>query len=280
MHVTEFCSNCLYEKQLKLTDNPDYLKEVRALLDVRKEGDSAPYMTWLFDKIYARYFGKTDGFQEVKKEYNDLVLSMEAELRQEVLSKEDPLKALIAISRIGNYIDFGTLNKVDRETFLGLFSDTELSEADEETYRSFLSQLEKAERFLLLADNCGEIVLDKLLIEYIKEKYPGIQASVMVRGSEVLNDVTREDAAYVGIDQIADIVDTGNSVGGVVYKMLAPEAKRCFDEADVILAKGMGNYECLSEQNHHVFYLFLCKCERFMEHFKVPKLTGLFIEEV
>jgi Uncharacterized conserved protein len=111
---------------------------------------------------------------------------------------------------------------------------------------AFTDRCRNAERFLLIADNCGEIVLDKLFLEQLRLAYPRLKLSVMVRGSEVLNDVTAEDAAYVGIDSVAEIVSSGTSVAGVIHEMLPEEAKTAIDQADVILAKGQGNYESLS----------------------------------
>lgn len=95
----------------------------------------------------------------------------------------------------------------------------------------------------------------------------------------MLNDATPEDAAYAGIDRLARIVSNGAPVPGTVYKMLPEEARGVLDTADVILAKGQGNYESLSHQGRHIFYVFLCKCDLFTSRFQVPKLTGMFIEE-
>ena len=103
--------------------------------------------------------------------------------------------------------------------------------------------------------------------------------SVMVRGAEVLNDVTLEDAKYAGIDQLASLVSNGSSVAGTIYGMLQEEAKEAIDSADVILAKGQGNYESLCGQGRHIFYSLLCKCRLFTDRFDVPELTGVFIEE-
>jgi uncharacterized protein with ATP-grasp and redox domains len=132
---------------------------------------------------------------------------------------------------------------------------------------------------LLLADNCGEIVLDKLFFEQLGQRYPQMKLSVMVRGGEVLNDATVEDALYAGIDSVAEIISSSVAVSGTVYDMISDEAKHALDNADVILSKGQGNYEALSGQGRHVFYSFLCKCERFTNRFNVPSLTGMFVEE-
>ena len=101
----------------------------------------------------------------------------------------------------------------------------------------------------------------------------------MVRGGEVLNDATEEDAGYTGMDRIARVIPSGNTVAGTVYDMLSENAKKALDSADIILSKGQGNYETLNGQGRHIFYAFLCKCDLFTERFNVPRLTGVFIEE-
>lgn len=106
---------------------------------------------------------------------------------------------------------------------------------------NFLDCCKTSEKFLLIADNCGEIVLDKLFLEQLHYTYPQLSLTVMVRGGEVLNDATMADAAYVNIDQIATVISNGTSVGGTIYEMISDEAKAAIDKADIILAKGQGN---------------------------------------
>ena len=100
-----------------------------------------------------------------------------------------------------------------------------------------------------------------------------------MRGDEVLNDATQEDAEYVGIGKVARVISNGLPIAGTVYALLPDEAKDALDGADVILAKGQGNYESLCKQGIHIFYSFLCKCELFTSRFGVPKLTGIIVEE-
>ena len=175
---------------------------------------------------------------------------MEENLRAEIKNAADPIAKALVMARIGNYIDFGAMNHVDTETFLGLFRDTELREDEKKTYASFLQACARAESFLLLCDNCGEIVLDKLLIEQLSLRFPQLKFYAMVRGGSILNDVTE-----------------------------AEEARSVLDGADVILSKGQGNYESLSGRGYHVFYALLCKCDLFTSRFDVPRLTGIFVEE-
>lgn len=279
MRVIESCAECLYNRQLRKTDNKECLAEIKAVIDNRTDDDPAPYLVYRFNQIYLKYFGCVASFRDEKIKYNDLVLSMEDALREEINRSDDPLLTAFSYARAGNYIDFGALSDVDEKTFLSLLEHEELSDNDLQTFEAFTGQCETAGSLLLLADNCGEIVLDKLFLEQLKKQYPQLKLSVMVRGGEVLNDATVEDAEYAGIDCIAEIISSGIGVSGTVYKMLSNEAKSALDNAEVILSKGQGNYEALSGQGRHIFYSFLCKCERFTNRFGVPRLTGIFVEE-
>lgn len=282
MRLTEKCAVCLYDKQKRLVQDEDYLAEVRELLENRDPEDTSPYMVYLFDRAFINRFGdrgETGRYRAIKQTFNDLVLSMEDAVRQRIEAAEDPLAASVLFARIGNYIDFGAMQDVSTETFLGLFEDPKMGEADHRTYLSFLQECAKAKSFLLIADNCGEIVLDKLFLEQLAKRFPQLEMFVLVRGDVVLNDATPEDAVYAGIDRLAQIVSNGAPIPGTVYKMMPQEARRLLDTADVILAKGQGNYESLSHQGRHIFYVFLCKCDLFTTRFQVPRLTGMFVEE-
>ena len=279
MRISESCAKCLYDRQLNKTDNKEYLAEIKKLLDNRRENDTSPYMVYLFNKVHVRYFGKGADYKDIKKRYNDLLLNMEDKLKKQIDDSDDPLAKSIVMARIGNYIDFGAMNHVDKDEFLDLFRDTQMREDDKLTYKAFLNECENAKNFLLVCDNCGEIVLDRLMIEQLKKRFPNLKVKALVRGEEVLNDATIEDALYCGLDKVADIVSNGEAIAGTIYDMMPDQAKQALDEADVILAKGQGNYESMSGQGRHVFYEFLCKCDLFTSRFDVPRLTGIFVEE-
>lgn len=279
MRVTESCAACLYDKQRNLTDDARYLAEVRRILENRGEEDTSPYLVYRFHQVYESCFGSGKPYQAVKKKYNDLVLSMEAVFRSRIEASRDPLAKALLYARVGNYIDFGAMNQVEEATFLSLFDQAELTAGEAAVMDSLFSQCREARSFLLIADNCGEIVLDKLFLEQLKRRFPQLKISVLVRGGEALNDVTLEDAEYVGLHRIAELVSNGLPIAGTVYGLLPEPARAAMDEADVILAKGQGNYESLAGQGRHIFYSFLCKCDLFTSRFHVPPLTGILIEE-
>ncbi len=160
-----------------------------------------------------------------------------------------------------------------------LLMSAETKELDRAAYEGLKKDLGEARRLVYFTDNCGEIVLDRLLLEQLKLRFPHLRFQALVRGADVLNDATMRDAAYTGMDRVAEILSNGAAVAGTVYEMLPEEARRALNEADVILAKGQGNYESLCGQGWHVFYAFLCKCELFTSRFRVPALTGMLVEE-
>ena len=279
MRISERCAKCLYDRQKEKTDHKEYLAKVKELIENRSEEDTSPYLVYLFNQEYEKIFGKGMDYSEIKKTYNDLVLKMEDSLRVQIKESADPLAKALVMARIGNYIDFGAMDHVDEKTFLELFKEATMREADKEVYDSFLKECECAKSFLLICDNCGEIVLDKLFLEQLAIRFPKLSIQAMVRGGEVLNDVTIEDAKYVGLDKVAKVISNGQAISGTVYHMASDEAKEAIDHADVILAKGQGNYECMSGKGLHAFYAFLCKCDLFIKRFDVPKLTGVLTEE-
>jgi len=279
MRVSESCARCLYDKQARLTEDKAYLEEVQRILRARGENDSAPYLVYRFNQIYEKHFGKKPSYGEIKKKYNDLVLSMEGALRSRIEESPNPLQTAFLLARIGNYVDFGAMNQVEEEVFLKMFDNVTPGASEEETLEAFFKKCSQASKFLLLADNCGEIVLDRLFLEQLKKHFPQLEFTVMVRGGEALNDATIEDAEYVGMEKLATIVTNGLPMTGAAYDLLPPDARKAVDEADVILSKGQGNYEAFSRQGRHAFYSFLCKCELFTSRFQVPRLTGVFVEE-
>ena len=279
MKFSDNCAKCMYDRQLKKTDNKDYLAEIKAILDNRPDDITSPELVVQFNKIHEKYFGPLPDYKDIKKEYNDLVLSMEDDLRKEIENSQDPLATSIVMCRIGNYIDFAALNQVDTGTFLNLFDDTKMRDDEQQVYESFCKKCSKAKSFLLLTDNCGEIVLDKLMIEQLIKRFPQLSVKVMVRGGEVSNDATMEDALYVGIDKVAEIITNGAQIAGTVYSKLSEEARMAVDNADIIFSKGQANYESFAGEGHHAFYTFLCKCALFINRFNVPQLTGMFVEE-
>jgi uncharacterized protein with ATP-grasp and redox domains len=279
MRIPESCAECLYDRQRARCQDEEYLAQVKKLIEERGENDTSPLLVYRFNTEYVKRFGKTAGYADVKRHYNDLMLKLEDRFRIRIESSQDPVETALALAQAANYIDFGAMNHVDEDTCLGLLEGAALRKDEREVFRHLMAECSDAQRFLLITDNCGEIVLDKLFLEQLKKRFPWLKLQVLVRGQEVLNDVTPEDAVYAGICRIAEIISNGKAIAGTVYDMLPDEARRALDRVDVIFAKGQGNYESLSGQGRHIYYTFLCKCDLFTSRFSVPPLTGMLVEE-
>lgn len=279
MRISDKCASCLYDKQQHKNNDPVYLARVKDLLDNRKDSDTSPYMVYLFNQIHQEMFGSAPDYKDIKRRYNDFVLNMEDKIRDKIAASDDPVNEALTYAMVGNYIDFGAMNNVDDSKFIALMDKTHIREEDLDAYDAFIRECEDAKSFLLICDNCGEIVLDKLLIEQLKIHYPDMKITALVRGGEVLNDATREDAEYCGLDKAADIIDNGCPVGGTIIPLMPEESLRILQESDVILSKGQGNYESLSDRGIGAYYMFLCKCDLFTSRFDVPPLTGIFVYE-
>ena len=148
---------------------------------------------------------------------------------------------------------------------------------DEDVYRRFLSDLQRGQRLLYLTDNAGEIGFDRILAEEIQKAYPHLAITFCVRGDVIVNDATREDARAVGLP--FPVIDNGNRVGGTDLNQLSEDARQALEDADVVLAKGMGNAETMLGCGYNVYYAFLIKCPRFIQRFEKPMLTPMFLRE-
>ena len=286
MRITETCEKCLYDRQKERAERMGdpalterYLRELTRILKNRREEDTSPYMVYLFDQVFTELYGEQKDYREIKREFNDLVLSMREEILGKIRSAPDSLAEALLYARIGNYIDFGAMKSVDRETFLSLFEREHLGSLNPQVYGAFRQRLRQGKSFVLITDNCGEIVLDGLFLQILHETFPHLTLYTLVRGEEVLNDATRADAERAGIDRFSTVIDSGSAVAGTILGMLPKETAEIVKSADVLLAKGQGNYETMSGCALPVFYSLLCKCDLFTERFQVPLLTGMFLQE-
>ncbi len=115
---------------------------------------------------------------------------------------------------------------------------------------------ESASRILYLGDNAGEIVLDRLLVEQL----PTEKVTFAVRGAPIINDATLEDAIAGGITELVDVMDNGSDMPGTILESCSEAFRKLFAQADIVIAKGQGNYETLSDADGHIFFLLKAKC--------------------
>ncbi len=280
------CMSCLVLRQLRMLNEYNdeekkalYMKEVFGILSNMEKGAASPVAVERMDRLFKKYFGKLRCFDEVKRKYNEIILEKEDEIYRIVSDSSDSLLCALKYSRIGNYIDFGALSSVEDKKLTDLIYSAPDDYLDPEEYRIFKSEIEKAEKMVLITDNCGEIVFDKILVRTIRRLFPDLKLNVLVRGAPVLNDATLEDAVFVGIDKYAPITENGSGIAGTYIPDISETAKQLLSDADLILAKGQGNFETMFGCGLNVYYAFLCKCVWFEKRFCMKKLEGIFTND-
>lgn len=287
MRLNTFCLCCQINKQASMIDSfPDekkklaYMQNVLTRLTNLQEDDNSPSLYTEFQKHFTKIWGiAPKDYTELKKEFNQLMMDLEEELMLSIRESADPLERALIYSRIGNYIDFAALSHVKKEELLSLIEEGRQESLDKEEYRHFCEELSSASSLVYLTDNCGEIVLDKLVIRILKERFPKLDIQVIVRGFPAANDATIEDAKMCGLTELVSVIGNGNDVGGTWLPHISKESLSLIKNADVIISKGQGNFETLHGCALNIYYLFLCKCEWFMRMFQAEKFQGMFVNE-
>ncbi len=286
MKLSAYCMFCLVQRQEEnirhLGDEnlkSEYMREVLRIIAASPEDVTAPVVVAEINRLHQDYFGAAYSFDQLKEEYNKLMLKEELWIHNIITASEDPLLTAIKFARVGNYIDFGAMGSIQTDKLKSLLDSAKEEELSLTEYINFRNDLQRAERLVYLTDNCGEIVLDKLLIIIMKELYPSLDVTVIVRGKPVLNDATPEDAMMVGLTSVTRVIGNGTQVAGTQLNAVSEEAGRIIEAADIIISKGQGNFETLHGCGRNVYYMFLCKCDWFVNRFGLERYKGVFINE-
>ncbi len=294
--VSPVCVSCLLKKALDRypADAPrevvlDYQRRLGDYLAHLPDITCGPEIQERINAIHAAVFGDHSAeeiarYAAIKHHFNALMLDFAAaeDLPARLRAASDPLREALGFAMTGNFIDFGAFDSVDESKLRDLLGDaSDRVPADSPDYAALVERLAAARRLVYLTDNCGEAVMDKLLIEYLREAYPALAITVIVRGRPVLNDATMEDAVQIGLDRIPDIrvIGNGDGLAGTALSRISPEARDALTAADLILAKGQGNYETLQGCGLPICYAFLCKCALFASRFSVPLYSGMLCWE-
>ena len=287
MQFDAHCIECLVSRHYRLAmENLDgnqafsYIKDVVHIISDAPAGVSAPWLTGEFSKAYAKYRPGEDAYKTLKQASNDLVLELLPKLRPMVEQAEDPLAMAMQFARTGNFLDFGILTPEQAHMALWeAVENTPQTVMEPKAYRTLKQDLETAKNLVILGDNAGEIVFDMLLVEQLQKHYPNLTVTYCVRGANALNDATRADAAYVGMDQLCRIIDNGSGISGTELDYIGDELKHALDTADIILSKGSGNMESLVGCGLNIYYIFMCKCKRMSKILGCETMSAQFLRE-
>lgn len=257
------CLPCLTRQALNLTrmaGGDDRIQEtiVRQVLQSLSQADlsqPAPRLVQDIQRLVLRLTQCADPCLAIKQESNRIALALLPEWRQRVRLEQDPRRAAVQIAIAANAIDFA----VKGERTAGQIP-AALERAFQGPLQGKVEELfaavESARDILFLADNAGELVFDRLLIEAL----PREKLTLVVKDRPALNDALLADARVAGLDGLVAVMTNGSDGPGTLLESCSPDFCRRFESADLIISKGQGNFECLHGSSKDIFFLFQVKC--------------------
>jgi len=274
------CIPCFARQALEaarfVTDDPAvHERLVREMLRTTARMDFAqcpPAVAQNMHRILRLMTGVYDPYRAAKDRFNKMALDMLAELSARVRGAADPLAMALRLAIAGNVIDMGVNGGITEDEARRSVRNA-LNEPFDGDVDAFRQAVDKARNILYLADNAGEIVLDRLLIEQL----PAERVTLAVRGGPILNDATMADAEAAGLCDMVKVIDNGSDAPGTILSDCGEVFLRRFARADLIIAKGQGNFETLSDEPANFYFLFKAKCPVIAGHVGLPLGTHVLL---
>lgn len=274
------CMPCFVRQALEaarfVTDDPVIHESVvRGILREAARMDfsqSPPAIGQKLHRLLRELTDVEDPYRQIKDHFNHAALSLLPILSARIREASDPLYMALRVAIAGNVIDLGVKGDI-RAGEVTSAMDNILNEPFHGETEDFRDRIKNARNILYLADNAGEIVFDRLLIEQL----PLHRVTLAVRGRPVLNDATLADAEAAGLCNLVEVIDNGSDAPGTILADCSRDFRRRFSMADMIVAKGQGNFETLSDTGDQIFFLFKAKCPVIANHVGLPVGTHVAI---
>ena len=264
MRIYLDCISCFIRQTLDAarfaTDDEQIHEEVvRGVLRLAAELDmsqSPPAIGQQIHRLIRELTGEDDPYRQAKGRFNNLALRLYPELQKRITNSGSPLETAVRLAIAGNIIDLGVKTSIRESDVEGVIRDCLTADFDRGAVGTFRDAVDRAESILYLTDNAGEIVLDRLLIEQL----PIERVTVAVKGAPAINDATMEDALIAGLPRIVEVIDNGSDAPGTILESCSQAFRSRFEDADLIIAKGQGNYETLSDLDKNIVFILKAKC--------------------
>jgi uncharacterized protein with ATP-grasp and redox domains len=270
-----FIRQVLDSVRMTTKDGQIHEKVLREALSLASKIDlrmSPPAMAQQIHRFIRQITGVEDPYINVKNRFNKLALMMYPELKKRIETSADPLETAVRLAIAGNIIDFGVNSTLQENAVGQTIAESLADELDSDALQRFRDATAAAKDILYLGDNAGEIVFDRLLIEQL----PYEKVTFVVRGRPILNDATMEDAQIVGLTDIVDVIDNGSDAPGTILESCSQDFRHRFDQSDLLIAKGQGNFETLNDVRKNKFFMLRPKCSVLADHL-VCKIGSLVL---
>ncbi len=253
--VRQTCNTLAHRKAEHSLTTPVLDEVKKQLLNIDWEQTPADLSNIAYQTIEKYFPG--DPFEEAKKQQNQQALKYYPTLKEIVTTAENQLLSAVRIAATGNVIDLGIGMTIDIQREVARVLHAPLPIDDTEILRQ---KLGSPRVILYIADNAGEIVFDRILIEYLLRE--GHQVTAVVRGGPVINDATFEDAETAGLTRLLPVITTGTNRLGIPWKYVSEEFLSHYQQAELLISKGQANYETVSERHEKdTFYILRAKCD-------------------
>jgi uncharacterized protein with ATP-grasp and redox domains len=267
------CLPCFLRQTLEAVrfatkDTAIHEQVVRSVLGMVAEMDlmqSPPAIAQRIHRLVREISGVDDPYHPAKERFNRLAVAMLPDLTAQVEHTRDPLMTAARLAIAGNTIDLGVNGNLT-EIEVHMAFDRAFSEPLMGDLEAFRQAVAEATDILYLADNAGEIACDRLLIQQLLS----VRVTLAVRGGAVVNDATLADAEAVGLHELVEVIDNGSDAPGTLLSDCSEDFRKRFAKADLIIAKGQGNFETLSDTGGNIFFLFKVKCPVIAAHVGLP----------
>ena len=216
---------------------------------------SPPHIGREIHTLIKEVTGNPDPYLPLKKRFNQLAINLYPMLEKKVKTANDPFGTAVRLSLAGNMIDFGARpgEKIDIEKEIDGALKAPL---DKQALEKFKKAVTQAQNILFLGDNAGEVVFDKLLVQEIGPQ----KITYVVKKKPIINDATLEDAEIVNLTKIVKVIDNGTDFPGTVLSACSKTFINIYEKADLVIAKGQGNYETLNDVKKPIVFLLKIKC--------------------
>ncbi|MBN2162943.1 MAG: DUF89 family protein [Pontiellaceae bacterium] len=215
-----------------------------------------PAMAQEIHRIIREELQNADPYAKIKDASTRIALDLAEEARGLIKASIEPFRMAVRFAIAGNIMDFALASAWDRLDLNNFIEKTRLYPLDDAAVGRLHRAVDAAQSILVLGDNCGETVFDRLLIEQMAGK----RIHYAVKGAPVINDATLADAIAAGLDQVAELVENGSDAPGTLLEDCSEAFCELFDSVDLVIAKGQANYESLNSVARPVFFLTQVKC--------------------
>lgn len=268
MKIKHECIPCLIRQSVEvaqmITDNDEIQKKIiknaAKIVSEATFDETAVYLAMKIHKYAKEITNVNDPYKNLKVEYNTIAedLIIEKKLEEMIANSDFPFEKACRLAIAGNIIDFGLGMDLDKDKVNKSLEESLNSEIVGESIDEFYNKLLKADNIMIITDNAGEIVFDKLLVKELALD----KITYVVKGGPIVNDATMEDAVEVGMTELVRVIDNGLEAQGTIIELCSDEFKDEFDRSDIIISKGQANYETLSHlEDSRIYFLLKAKCK-------------------